>query len=312
MTRQTQNAHKPYFRWLLLGAAVVAGYVIIPQLKNFHTSFDTMRQSHLGWVGVALVAALATYLCAAGLYMLLATKRLRFWRTLTVQFAGNFSNRLLPAGIGALGVGFDFLRRQGHSKTTAISVLATNNVLGYVGHALLFALLVVLTRPELKPVHLTHASLRVILVVGLLTMIVIVALLRTYGQRLTRAGKELTKLLRTYRQQPSRIIGALLCSMALTACYVLCLYACTQGIDLGLSFVTIFIVMTLGVLGGTVTPTPGGLGGAEAGIVAGLTLYGTTANEALAVALLYRLFTFWLPLVFGSVAFVIAGKRHYI
>ena len=100
--------------------------------------------------------------------------------------------------------------------------------------------------------------------------------------------------------------------MALTACYALCLYACVHGVGLHTSFVVVFLVMTLGVLGMTAAPTPGGIGGAEAGIVAGLTLYGTGAAEALAIALLYRIFTFWLPLVSGAVAFVYASRRRYI
>lgn len=49
--------------------------------------------------------------------------------------------------------------------------------------------------------------------------------------------------------------------------------------------------------------------GAEAGLVAGFVAYGIPADRALAIALLYRFLTYWLPLLPGFVAFVIVQRR---
>ena len=46
-------------------------------------------------------------------------------------------------------------------------------------------------------------------------------------------------------------------------------------------------------------PTPGGLGVAEAGLVAGLTAAGIPTDTAVAAAFTHRLVTFWLPPIVG-------------
>jgi undecaprenyl-diphosphatase len=52
-----------------------------------------------------------------------------------------------------------------------------------------------------------------------------------------------------------------------------------------------------------VSPTPGGLGALDAGLVAGLTHVGVPASIAVAGVLSYRLVTYWFPVLPGVVAF---------
>ncbi|MDH4309289.1 MAG: lysylphosphatidylglycerol synthase domain-containing protein, partial [Acidimicrobiia bacterium] len=63
---------------------------------------------------------------------------------------------------------------------------------------------------------------------------------------------------------------------------------------------------------GTVTPTPGGLGGFEVALVAGLTRIGPTAGQAVAAALAFRILTFWLPIIPGLSALRALRKRRLI
>jgi undecaprenyl-diphosphatase len=72
----------------------------------------------------------------------------------------------------------------------------------------------------------------------------------------------------------------------------------------------VFIIFSIGVLAGTVTPTPGGVVGAEAGLAAALVAYGVPAASAIAIALLYRLVTYWLPMVPGFVVFLAIRKKY--
>jgi uncharacterized protein (TIRG00374 family) len=97
--------------------------------------------------------------------------------------------------------------------------------------------------------------------------------------------------------------------MVLTLCYVLCLWAAAAALGVHLSVVAALLVLTLGVGAGSATPTPGGLGGYEAGLVAGLIAYGADSSAALAVALLFRLISYWLTLAAGAVAFAYAQRR---
>ena len=51
--------------------------------------------------------------------------------------------------------------------------------------------------------------------------------------------------------------------------------------------------------------TPGGLGFVEAGLTATLTLAGVAAGDAVLATFAYRLFSYWLPLPVGLVAYVV-------
>jgi uncharacterized protein (TIRG00374 family) len=76
--------------------------------------------------------------------------------------------------------------------------------------------------------------------------------------------------------------------------------------------VAVFLVFTFGIALGTATPTPGGLGGIEAGLVAGLIIYHVDSATALATVLLYRLLSYWLPLLVGAAALVYSQRQRYI
>jgi uncharacterized protein (TIRG00374 family) len=56
--------------------------------------------------------------------------------------------------------------------------------------------------------------------------------------------------------------------------------------------------------------TPGGLGFVEAGLAGVLTLAGASPDEAVLATLLYRLFSYWLPLPLGLGASIWFTRRH--
>ena len=56
--------------------------------------------------------------------------------------------------------------------------------------------------------------------------------------------------------------------------------------------------------------TPGGLGFVEAGLTGVLALAGVDADHAVLATLLYRLFSYWLPLPAGLVASILFSRRH--
>jgi hypothetical protein len=58
--------------------------------------------------------------------------------------------------------------------------------------------------------------------------------------------------------------------------------------------------------------TPGGLGFVEAGLTGVLALAGVTPAHAVLATLLYRLFSYWLPLPAGLVASIMFGRRHRV
>jgi uncharacterized membrane protein YbhN (UPF0104 family) len=300
-------------QWLWLAVLVIALYVILPQLGGFRHSLTALRRANLLDILVAAAFTALTYCCAAATYCLLASKRLVYARTVLVQLAITFINRLLPAGIGGIGANYAYLRRTGHAPGEAGSVVAVNNLLGIVGHALLVVLSLSLWGGKLPPLHTptgwAHQWLPALIGLVVLLLIGAAFFLR---KRVRSLIAQATRQLRYYRRRPFKLLAALLTSMSLTLVTVSSLWWCTQALHGGLSFVVVLLVFSFGQVVGTATPTPGGLGGIEAGLVAGLVAYHMPSGEALAAVLVYRLLSYWLALAAGALAFSIVQRRGYL
>ena len=59
-------------------------------------------------------------------------------------------------------------------------------------------------------------------------------------------------------------------------------------------------------------PVPGGIGVVEGGLVVGLTAAGVPESAAFAIALLYRIATFYLPPIWGWFALQWLRKNRYL
>ena len=306
-----QRTHK---RFIYLAICVLALYVIVPQLSIFQHSIGLVTQAQPTYVLAALGSNLASYVLAGLTYYLLAFKPIRYRPTVLVQAASMFTNRLLPAGLGGMGANFFYLRRSGYKSSQAVSVVGLNNVLGFVGHALLVSLLLLAlpsARRDIPALHVSGNSVLLIagLAVGLLITMKVAPRLR---QKLVAAIAMIVGNVRSYRQQPSRLVAALGSSMLLTISNLVCLWLSALAVGVHVGIVAILLVFTFGIALGSVAPTPGGIGGVEAGLVAGLVAYQVPANQALAAVLIFRLINYWFSLLLGAGAFVAAQRRGYL
>jgi uncharacterized membrane protein YbhN (UPF0104 family) len=288
-------------------------YVVVPRLGNFSESFSALGSAQPHLIILALGCLLLTYFFAAGMYYLLAFEPLRYGRTLVVQTASGFTNRVLPGGLGVITLYVQYLRKSGHSLSQAIAVSGTNNLLGVIEHLLLmgFALLVtpevLVGRADFSRSGRFWAALTVVVSVIIINLLIF-GRLRRYLHGLL---KDIFKHMALYRKRPKRLAAALFCSILLTLSHVAIFYLCARALDIGVSPTQAFVVFTVGIIAASVTPTPGGLVGAEAGLTAGLIVYDVTAPMALATALLYRFLTYWLPLVPGFIVFI-TNRRLYL
>lgn len=296
---------------ILLGLLLLL-YIVVPRIGNFSDSFTALRQADARYVAAAAVLTAATYAIAAAIYWSLALHTLQYRKTFLVQVASAFTNRLLPGGLGALTLYVQYLRRSGHTFAQAVAVAGTNNLLGIVGHLIILAGVLLVTR-DAYPAQLNLPEAQSVwLVVGGIATVVAANLLvfRKLRQNAYRITKEVIDNILLYRKQPFRLVKAALFSCGLTLLYVAIFYCCVTGVGIELSVAHVFMVFTIGMIVGTATPTPGGLVGAEAGLTGGLIAYGASADTALAVALLYRFLTYWLPLLPGFITFVRIRKLY--
>jgi uncharacterized protein (TIRG00374 family) len=75
--------------------------------------------------------------------------------------------------------------------------------------------------------------------------------------------------------------------------------------------VLIVIITLAGVIGG-ISPSPGGMGVVEAGMILGLTAAGVAEADATAAVFIQRLFTSYLPPIWGWAVLVWMRKKEYL
>jgi uncharacterized membrane protein YbhN (UPF0104 family) len=78
------------------------------------------------------------------------------------------------------------------------------------------------------------------------------------------------------------------------------------------SFATIIVVLTLAAMIGGAAPIPGGAGVIEVGMIAGLTAAGIPQDQAVAAVFIQRLFTAYLPPIWGWATLVYMRRREYV
>lgn len=312
MSSRTQRAHNLRYvaMTIVFGLAI---YVVLPQVNGLRDSWHMLSHPDFAWIVAAVALTFLTYLAAAGNYFFLSFKRLPYRQLVLIEMAAMFVNRLLPAGIGALGTNYSYLRRRRHSQAQSATMLAANNLIGMVGHfSVVIITLFLYGFDNLRSFNNGWQLTRTEAIAATALLAALAGLLIFNKQRLLRGARDLRKPLRVYATQPHKLTAALISSICLTVCNVLCLMACALALGVHLPFIVILAIFSLGVGVGTVTPTPGGLGGFEAGLFGGFVAYHIDVPTGLAIALLYRLVSFWLPIIAGACAFVIAQERDLI
>jgi len=135
------------------------------------------------------------------------------------------------------------------------------------------------------------------------------------GRRLLRArvaptlGQVVPRLLEV-AQHPRKLAWGIGGALMLSAAYIVCLAACVAAFGRTVPIASIAVVYLTGSAIGSILPTPGGLGGVEAALTAGLTAAGLPGAVAVSSVLLFRLLTFWLPVPFGWGALNFLERKH--
>ncbi len=303
----SMTANVQYKKWVLgLGIFVIALLVLVPQASELSRAWQTLRSAYWPHVGVSLISLAWTYVAASGVYLVISPKKLLFRQTLLVQIAGGFANRLVPAGAGAIATNARYLMKQGYGKVQAGTIVAINNIMGFVA-----SLLVLITAGLLSGLDLV-SGIRYELYLSdrlILAVLVITALVLVYAWT-TRIPRKLFKMVRKINYQiedsllkSRRLMMSLVLSIGVTLGYGLCFYFTALALNVHLSAFQTFLVLTAGVLFASITPTPGGIGGAEAGLVGVLHATGIDIHQAVSLAIAYRFISFWLPILPGYLVF---------
>lgn len=297
-----------------VAVATVVGLALVYQLTG--VAWNTLSDPDPGWTSAAAVLSLLCVLAPAVALLGFSPVRLRLWRTVLVQYASCFVRIATPAGVGSLALNTRYLIRAGASTAQAVSAVGVSQVAGLVTLVPLLVVCAYLSNMDYPGDF--SPSFTLLLVVGVLSVLA-AAVLAVPRLRRAAVGRLRPHLhgvlphLLDLVQHPSRLVLGMGGTVLLTVSLVLCLYTSILAFDATPSLAAVGMVYLAGNALGSAAPSPGGLGAVEAALIGGLTaIAGVPAAAALPGVLLFRLLTFWLPVLPGWLAFTRLQRRRAI
>jgi uncharacterized protein (TIRG00374 family) len=307
---------------IMIIGTLIGGWALIGVLIDVSKSFDTVIGAEWLWVIMAFVLAQLAYV-AGGLEAVGSVAGpLPFGRAVAVEFANAFS--ALAGGTAAVfATRVRFFQKQGYDATVALSSGAIMTTSSWIAITVLFLVFLPFAwgtiHLEVTPQSGGDSKL-VWIILAVVVLVAVAAGLVLAVPRLRRlaASKLRPKLrdiwgnLRRVASSPHKLVALVSGSFAQELLVAMALSVSLRAFDDHLRLPTLFVVITMaGIIGG-ISPTPGGMGVVEAGMILGLTAAGVAEADATAAVFIQRLFTSYLPPIWGWITLVWMRKREYL
>jgi len=289
---------------LTLVASVAAVYLLAGELAR-ESLASVLGEANLDWAVAALALSATTYVGATVSLSGFVAERLSFFRTLLAQVAGSFVTLVTPAAVGGAALNIRYLQRRKIPAAVAAASVGVAQVVAFILHILLIVIFAAIAgtsaQEKIQPPRWAWFVLAG-LVVAALAVFAVPAARRVLRARVSPMLGQLLPQLLEVAQHPVKLARGIGGALLLSLSYILCLAACVAAFGGSVPLAGIAVVYLTGSAIGSILPTPGGLGGVEAALTAGLTAAGVPGAVAVSAVLLFRLVTFWLPVPFGWAA----------
>ncbi len=305
-TVQAAEPRLERFRWrALVGVAAItfAAYVLFGQLSKVNL-VSALSHANLGWFGVALVGSALTYVGSSLNLVAFVPQRVSVVRGALVELSGAFIGLVTPPTVGHLAVNARYLSRQGVDAVTTGTAVALSQLVNFLTTITLLVVTALLTGTGAKHLKIVPGP-RLLAVLGGLVVLLVVLLtvvrpsrdlfLKRVWPRLRSVWPQLLEVV----SQPIRLVEGVGGNLLLTGSYVVALIASLHAVGAHPPIIATAAVYMAGNAVGSAAPTPGGIGAIEAVMTAGLTAIGVPAHEAVPGVLIFRVATFYLPILPG-------------
>jgi uncharacterized membrane protein YbhN (UPF0104 family) len=261
-------------------------------------------------------------------------KKLTYVPVLMLQYAIQFIALCLPATAARLALEVRFFERFGVAPASAIGMGMIDSFSGFIVQIALIVLILVsdlpgFTSPVLGSSDSSDTSsgdsdpslIAIVLALALITLVISLVVPRLrhrmfanipriraqISEQRRNAGDSLL-VLRHPRKIATMAGGNLMAQVLQAIVLGICLAAFGESAALS----QLILINTAVSLFAGLMPVPGGMGVAEAGYTAGLQAIGVPAPIAVGVAISFRLVTFYLPPLWGSVAMRWLRRHEYV
>jgi uncharacterized protein (TIRG00374 family) len=308
--------------------AVAAVYLLLPTVLGVDDGLSRVSQGDTVWIIVALAFGLSMFVAYVALFkgVIGESVRLRWNESYEITMAGLAATRIFSAG-GAGGIVLTYwaLRKAGMPPKESAARMVAFNVLLYAVYMLTLVVDGILLAAGVfsgpSPPGMTIVPAAIaggVIVIFLLFTLIPGDLEKRFSQaaqdnffgrmarRLATVPSTLavgTREAMRFVREPSRGSLAVIGAIGFWAAQIGVLWACFKafGVHVPLAVVVqgFFVGMFANLL-----PLPGGVGGVDAGMVGAFVLFGYPDNAVFPAVFVFRLITFWLPIVPGVVAFI--------
>jgi len=312
----------------LVAGSLIGGWALLGVLVNVTKSWSTITGADWGWVAVVFVLAQAAYPSIAVTTIGSVTDPLPYGRAVVLEFADVFVG-LAGGSMAVLATRVRFFQQEGYDGTLAVSSGVLASTASWIVKGGLFLIALPLAWSQFhfgqepdstgggsgsSTAHVVWLILLVVLAVGVVLgiMLAVPRWRRLAAQKLRPKFSEVWGHLRVLSTHPRNLVEIFGGSVAAQLFVAMALGASLHAFGDHLSLAALIIVLTLGSMLGGISPVPGGMGVVEAGMIFGLTAAGISETNAVAAVFVQRLFTAYLPPIWGWFALVWMRKKEYL
>jgi uncharacterized membrane protein YbhN (UPF0104 family) len=312
--RKTDRKKKAGARWIswLFGLAILVAVALFVAYRSEEQEFARLvAHAQPPWLLLGLLLQLGTYIADARIWQRIIVRAgisRPLWSYMSLSLAKLFMDQVVPSGgISGTLLVVRALDRRGIPRGTSMAAIVVDLMSYYAAYvvALAIALGVIWIRGDLTLFIILPAAIFAPVAAGIPTVLSLVSHGRTlpqWIQRLPIVGSGLRALAEATPgiAHDSSLIarcmglqGAIFLLDAGTLWSMLC------ALGLSVHPAQVFASFMLSTLARTLGPVPGGLGIFDAASVATLKLMGVPIAAGLAATLLFRGFSYWLPMAPG-------------
>ncbi len=302
---------------LMAIATFVGFYLIVNQFAGVDLA-STLADASLGWVLAAFLFSFVPQLSGSVALMGSVGAPLPFGPVLAEQFANNFTG-LIGGTVANTALVIRFFQKQGLKVAVAASSGVMNAVAGSLVQVVLVVVGLVFTSAQFNPSSTGGGDIEQIVIIG----IVVIGVLVTIGllvPRLRAVVKEKVgpqyqaakQNLRSILSDPRKALMIFGGNLVSQVFYALVISAALRAFGVELPLLQIIVINSLASFLGGMAPVPGGMGVIEAGLIGGMTAAGVPQSIAVAATFTARLFTSYLPPIWGWVALQWLRRHDYV
>jgi uncharacterized membrane protein YbhN (UPF0104 family) len=301
---------------------LIGGWALVGVLIDVSKSFDTVLGASWLWVVVAFILAQLAFVASAVEGIGSVSGVLPFGRVVAVEFANSFS--ALAGGTAAVfATRVRFFQRQGYDSSVALSSGAIMATSSWIATGVLFLASLPFAWGSIHLEIAPQSGGNAKLVWVILAIVVLVALAaglvlavprvrRLASDKLRPRLRDIWGNLKQVASSPRKLVLLVGGSFAQELAVAMALSVSLRAFDDHLRLPTLIVVITLAAIIGGIAPTPGGMGVVEAGMILGLTAAGVAEADATAAVFIQRLFTSYLPPIWGWITLVWMRRREYL